>query len=126
MKEGRDDTHKIDKDSASADGEKMVYGIPENDIVAVAERVSKGKESPVRKEVLIAIIKDMGEWHDEKKSFSEALRLSVRRWTGNNGDEYYRSVLSAIGILYANKRRGKAEIPDKEEDVPSKGYKDFY
>ena len=126
MNEGFKDSHTI-KNTPTQDVEKkMIYGIPENEIIKVAEEISKGKNVPVKKEVLTAIIKDIHAHHEQGKSFLEARRLSTQRWAGNYGEEYWKDVLSAIGILYSHKKEKGLEISEEKKETPSKGYKDWH
>ncbi len=126
MKEGHDDSFPIKKETVPAEVEKMIYGIPENEIIKVAEEVSEGKNVPVKKEVLTAIIKDIHAHHEQGKSFLEARRLATQRWVENYGEEYWKDVLSAIGILYSHKKEKGLEISEEKKETPSKGYKDWH
>lgn len=126
MKEEFRDSHTIKNTSTQDEGQKIMYGIPENEIIEVAKEVSKNKSTPVGKEVLVAIIKDINLHRAQGKSFSEARRTSMQRWTGNYGEEYWKSISSAIGTLYSRKGKNKLEISEKKEDIPGNGYKDFY
>lgn len=117
MKESFDDFSKkqIENNESSS-----IYNFAEDELKKVIKQVYKKYEVEISQEILQATIRDIGDFVSNKISFKEARSMAVKKHIGSHGRDYWNAILSAISILYSDRRKQKHIKKEYHEEIKMK------